>query len=217
MKLNDMKKVVLLGASGHARVVLDCLLLRKSEYNVQFITDQDASLHGKFIYGIEVKGGDSILDGLGNEFSLIIGIGNNTIRRSLFKYYCEEGFDFINAIHPSSVVSEHAFLGTGIVAMACSTVNCDAQIGDNVIINTAAKIDHECRVGNHSHISPGVSIAGNVKIGEECHIGIGASIIENIVVGDRSVVGAGSVVIRNVPPDTVVAGVPAKELIAKRV
>ena len=41
-------------------------------------------------------------------------------------------------------------------------------------------------------------------------IGSGATILSNVVVGENAIVGAGSVVTRDVPPNTIVAGNPAK-------
>jgi len=43
-------------------------------------------------------------------------------------------------------------------------------------------------------------------------IGSGATILANVTIGENAIVGAGSVVTRNVPPNTIVAGNPAKLL-----
>jgi acetyltransferase-like isoleucine patch superfamily enzyme len=51
-----------------------------------------------------------------------------------------------------------------------------------------------------------------VRVGDGAHIGLGASVRQGITIGEGAVVGAGSVVIRDVPPDTIVAGTPAKAL-----
>ena len=41
-------------------------------------------------------------------------------------------------------------------------------------------------------------------------IGSGATILSKVTIGERAIVGAGSVVTRDVPPDTIVAGNPAR-------
>jgi UDP-2-acetamido-3-amino-2,3-dideoxy-glucuronate N-acetyltransferase len=41
-------------------------------------------------------------------------------------------------------------------------------------------------------------------------IGSGVTILANVTIGERAIVGAGSVVTRDVPPDTIVAGNPAR-------
>jgi acetyltransferase-like isoleucine patch superfamily enzyme len=43
-------------------------------------------------------------------------------------------------------------------------------------------------------------------------IGSGATILSKVTIGERAIVGAGSVVTRDVPPDTIVAGNPARVL-----
>ena len=43
-------------------------------------------------------------------------------------------------------------------------------------------------------------------------VGSGATILSNLVIGENAIVGAGSVVTRDVPPNTIVAGNPAKVL-----
>lgn len=49
-----------------------------------------------------------------------------------------------------------------------------------------------------------------VRIGDDCWLGGGAIVLPGVTIGDRSVVGAGAVVTRDVPPDSLVAGNPAR-------
>ena len=49
-----------------------------------------------------------------------------------------------------------------------------------------------------------------VKIGNKVWVGAHATILAGVTIGDNAVVAAGAVVTKNVPPNTVVAGVPAR-------
>jgi acetyltransferase-like isoleucine patch superfamily enzyme len=53
---------------------------------------------------------------------------------------------------------------------------------------------------------------GPIVIGDNCFIGVNSIILPGVTIGPNSIVGVGSVVNRDVPPNTVVAGVPAKPL-----
>ncbi|MGF6907130.1 CatB-related O-acetyltransferase [Fusobacterium sp. PH5-44] len=53
---------------------------------------------------------------------------------------------------------------------------------------------------------------GNIEIGNDVWIGYEAVILSGVHIGDGAIVGARSVVTKDVPPYTIVAGVPAKEI-----
>ncbi len=55
-------------------------------------------------------------------------------------------------------------------------------------------------------------VKGSITLEHDCWIGAGAIILPNVIVGAFSIVGAGAVVTRSVPPNTIVAGVPAREI-----
>jgi carbonic anhydrase/acetyltransferase-like protein (isoleucine patch superfamily) len=85
------------------------------------------------------------------------------------------------------------------------------------------------RIGDHCTIAPGVSFSthdggvwiftdktpdiqrfGTIDIKNNCFIGMGAILLPGIIIGPNSIVGAGAIVTKDVPPDTIVAGNPAK-------
>lgn len=203
-------KTIIIGASGHGKVVLD-ILQKDKNIEVKGFLDDDPSRHGQKIDGIEVLGGFSIVHDISDDFKNgIVGIGNNLARANYFNKMKDLRFNMIIAIHPSAVISESAKIGSGTVIAAGAVINPHARIEENCIINTGAIIDHDCFIGEHVHISPGVNLAGNVSIKEYSHVGIGASVINRISIGRNTTIGAGAVVIRDVPDNAVVTGVPAK-------
>jgi sugar O-acyltransferase (sialic acid O-acetyltransferase NeuD family) len=200
--------VVVVGAGGHGMVVCD--LLTAAGLQVIAFIDDDPAKHGTEVLGVPVFGH---LDALaGRDIAAAMGIGDNSGRRRQFESLRARGVVVVAGVHPAAVISAHATIGAGTVAMANAVVNVAATIGENVILNTGCTVDHHCAIGPHSHIGPGATLAGSVRIGSDTLIGAGAVILPGVSVGSRCVVGAGAVVVRDVPDDSASAGVPARPL-----
>lgn len=204
-------KVVIVGAGGHAKVVVD-ILKSIGQYNIVGLTD--SCKIGSSVQGIKVIGDDSILahlfaNGIHHAF---VAIGGNKKRKEIYQHLKLLGYQFINAISPFAYVSPTAKLGEGVAVMPGAVINAEASVGNNVIINTGATIDHDTVIESFSHIAPGTNIAGNVHVEEGAMIGTGARIIPKVKVGKWTVVGAGAVVIRDVNDFEKVAGVPARNI-----
>jgi len=206
--------VVVIGAGGHGQVVADVLLSSKSAgapcVPVGFV-DDDASLTGRTFLGLPVLGPIESL-GLHPHDGVIVAIGDNVKRRTVFRLLERAGERLVVARHPSAVISPNAEIGPGTVICAGVVINPGTTIGSNVILNTSCSIDHHNRVGDHAHIAPGVRTGGSVTIGPGALIGIGAVVMPGRTVGADSVVGAGALVQRDVDEATVVAGIPARPL-----
>ncbi|MBO8130746.1 MAG: N-acetyltransferase [Candidatus Marinimicrobia bacterium] len=101
-------------------------------------------------------------------------------------------------------ISSHSFICEGV------TIEDEVFIGHNVtFINDlyprATNADGELQTEKDWKVIPTV-----VKKGAS--IGSSATILAGVVIGEYSIVGAGAVVTKDVPPYTIVAGVPAKEI-----
>jgi UDP-perosamine 4-acetyltransferase len=203
--------VVLIGAGGHGRVVLDILRTAGVHRPVGFL-DADAQLTGQKIDGLPVLGQINLLPKLKSQKvkGVIVSIGDNSPRQRYFRKVAEQGFELINAIHPSSTISDTARLARNIVVAAGAVVSTDVHIADSVIINTAAVIDHECRIRSGVHICPRATLAGRVTVGDETFVGLGSNIIQCLKIGSHATIGAGAVVIEDVPEGATVVGVPAR-------
>ena len=194
-------KITLYGASGHAKVIID--ILKSASIEIESVIDDNPK--NKTILGIEIiKATNFDFSKLKNT---IISIGNNIVRKKLSS---QLNVNFVNAIHPTALISKFATVGKGSVIMAGVIVNPEAQIGSHCIVNTGAIIEHDCIISNYAHISPGVLLAGSVTVGQGAHIGIGATVIQGIRIGKWSTVGAGATIIRDVPDYAVVVGNPGK-------
>jgi len=212
-KFNDMLRILLLGAGGHAKVLID--ILNSNNQKIIGILTPDSQLWGKKLKEVPILGGDDKIEQYSpEEIALVNGIGSVKdlgTRIRIFNHYKQKGFIFATLIHPMAIVAKDVFLGEGVQIMANCVVQPDCKILDNTILNTSASIDHDCHIGTHCHIAPGVTLSGNISMGNNSHIGTGAVIIQNINIGANCIIAAGSVVVQNIRNNKKVKGVPATE------
>jgi sugar O-acyltransferase (sialic acid O-acetyltransferase NeuD family) len=211
---NDKLRVLILGAGGHGRVVLD-ILLQARRHEVLGFLDNNPDMHGRRVDGIPVRGGLHDLEHLREELDVggvIIAIGDNGARRGLARQIEQAGIELVSAVHPSATLAHNATIGRNVVIAAGVVVCANCQIGDSVILNTGCIIDHQTMIGEGSHICPGVRLAGRVKVEPGVFVGIGATVVPMVTLGCEAVVGAGAVVLEDVLPMATVAGVPARPI-----
>ena len=207
-----MERLVLLGAGGHFKVVVDII---EKQFDIIGVTDADLAKHNSNYYGINVIGDDGILsrlysEGVSNALVTLGSIGDSSVRKKLYFMARGMGFKMINVVSFDSIISKSVVMGTGNFISDRAIMHADTIIGNNVIINTGSIIEHDCVIEDHVHVSPGAMLAGGVKVGEGSHIGLGASIIQGVTVGRNCIVGAGAVVLNDIEDNSVCGGVPAR-------
>lgn len=204
-------RLVILGASGHGRVVAETAIA--AGLDLMGFTEKDPALAGATICGLPMLGVDADVESGRIACSgLLLGTGSNTIRMMLSRRFQGLRWVLPTVVHPRAWVSPSARLGAGTVVMANATVQTSCRLGAAVIINTNALVDHDGELADGVHISPGAHLAGKVTVGAGTHIGIGATVIEGIRIGASCLVAAGAVVVRDVPDGARVAGVPARPM-----
>lgn len=206
----NKEPLLIYGASGHAKVVLDAAE-KQGVYEILGILDDDATSHGSDFCGYPVRGSFDYLENDAiRDTKIILAIGSNRIRASLSKKLRVAGFKFATIIHPSAVIARGVLIGVGTVIMGGVVVNPDSQIGAHVILNTGCTIDHDNVIGDFAHISPGAHLAGSVSVGSLTHVGVGSSVMQEIQIGEESIIGAGAAVVSDIPARVTAVGTPAR-------
>lgn len=209
MTANIEKRLAILGASGHGKVVAD--LAELLGFEVFFFDTEWPDLARNGCWSIE--GNEEHFISRRSQFTgMVIAIGNNRVRAERQQYLESEGLVFATLVHPSAIVSYYAKVSPGSVVFANAVINADVQVGKGSIINTGATVDHDCQLGDFVHISPGAHLAGNVSIGAGSWVGIGAAVRQGITIGRDVMIGAGAAVVSDIPDGLSVAGVPARPL-----
>ena len=209
----DNSVCVVLGGGLHAKVVIDAM---HAAGTTPFgVLDAERSRWGSDLLGVQILGGDELLEGLKDRgvrtFTVGIGsTGDSRLRRQLFTRAIQCGLLPMMIRHPAAIISPSAVLHDGAQILAGAIINPCAEIGVNSIVNTGAIVEHDCQIGAHAHVAPGSRLGGSVKVGDDAHVGLGATVRQNLQIGPRAIVGAGAVVVDDVPADVIVMGVPAR-------
>lgn len=207
--------IIVVGGSGHAKVVVNMLLLE--HHAILGFVDPNPSLPS--VLGVQRLGDDSeVFRHTPDRVRLVNGVGSGhstELRKAVYTRFRERNYIFASIIHPTASIAPDVAAGDGLQVMAGAVVQPGARLGENVILNTGTIVDHDCIVGDHAHIAPGATLSGSVHLEPGVHVGTGASIIQGIRVGAGSIVGAGAVVVRDVPAGATVVGVPARQLSKK--
>lgn len=208
-QLSVPHKLVILGAGGHASVVLS--LLRASGIEPLGVCDPLLVRNSVSVWqGLPVLGDDSYLDTCNpSDTALALGVGmtvGSDLRSRIYRHWRNKGFTFPALCHPTAWVAEDAGIDDGAQIMAGAVVQPRCIIGENTIVNTRASVDHDCVISADVHVAPGAVICGSVRVGRGAFVGAGAVLIQGIVIGNNSVIGAGATVIRDVPDEVTTLG-----------
>lgn len=202
-----MSNVVIIGASGHGKVVAD--IVNKSGDKLLGFLDDDLSLGYEFC-GYPIMGSVSDYDKVIGA-SFVIAIGNPEIRERISQSIKAP---FYTAIHPSAQISGiDVVIGEGTVVMPGAIINSGAKIGRHCIINSAAVVEHDNLIADFVHVSVGAHMAGTVTVGARTMLGVGSAVKNNVSITGDCTIGAGAVVVDNIEESGTYVGVPAKKVI----
>lgn len=157
------KRVAIIGAGGHGKVIADAILKSNSYELVGFV---DAKLAiGTNVFGAfkVVATQENIQLIIPQIDCFIIGIGSNEIRE-IVAASLPNNIEWATIIHPSASISLQTEIGEGSVILANSVINADSKIGRFCIIDSGSIVDHECEIGDFSHLSIGTCVGSNSKI-----------------------------------------------------
>lgn len=205
-----MRRIVIVGAGGHGRVVADAVMDLQSA-NVCFLDDLYPGLTQ--VDGHSVIGSADALrqrDAWGDDDGFVVAIGSAQKRLALVEQVRVSGLRLVSVVHPRATVSRKAELGAGSMILAGACVNIGARLGLGVIVNTGATVDHDCILEDGVHICPGAHLGGDVRVGRASWVGIGASVKHGVQIGRDVLIGAGAAVVSNIESGAKAVGVPAR-------
>jgi sugar O-acyltransferase (sialic acid O-acetyltransferase NeuD family) len=203
------QSVYIIGAGGHAKVVLAAL-----EANNIFpvaLYDDDASKWGSSIFNIPIKGGLDDLEKLGS-VSAFIAIGKNEVRKKIVERFTS--IDWLTIIHPRASLHSSVQVGRGTLIQEGCILEPDVVIGEHCILNANSMIGHESVLENYVH-NAGAKLNGNVHICEGVLLGGNSTVHPGVTVGAWSKSAIASAIMRDVPPNSILIGNPARVMKSK--
>lgn len=199
------KKLVMIGAGGHANVVSD--ILERENFTISAYADRvKVDCHHRFFILPQITD-EKLLSESPLDYMLVNGIGmlpGKSFRIEIYNRFKLAGFRFKTIVAPDSNCSQYVVFEQGVQVLCGAIVNSGVVINENTIVNTGAIVEHDCVIGSHCHIAPGATLSGAVKMGNCVHIGTNATVIQGIKIGDNCVIGAGAVVTKDIPSNHIV-------------
>ncbi|TWT07036.1 acetyltransferase [Planococcus sp. CPCC 101016] len=203
----EKEKLLIIGASGHGKVVADIAFKMNKWQRIAFL-DDDETL--KKSLSLDVIGNSKDLKTYVDEWDIFVAIGSNSTREKIQEALNDLAATIPVLIHPQAVIGEEVEIAKGTVVMGGVIINSSTKIGRGCIINTGSTIDHDNFIEDFVHISPGVHLAGTVKVGSRCWLGIGSIVSNNISLHRDSKIGAGAVMVKDTIESGLYIGVPAR-------
>lgn len=200
------RKVVVIGASGHGKVIAD-IILKSHDILVGFIDDGVAK--DTIIFDNYKVLGDTTMVNEYKDCLFIIGVGTNEIRKKIAD---KLDVNYYIAIHPNAIIASQVHIEEGTCVMAKTVINMDAHIGKHCIINTGSIVEHDCVLHDYVHVSPNATVCGGVEVGELTQIGASATIRNYKNITANTTIGMGAVVCDDINEEGVYVGIPAKKM-----
>lgn len=194
-------RLLIVGAGGHAKVVIDAA--EEAGFEIAGVVGTASDAPEVLGHRVSLDGEDVPADGF------IVAIGDNAVRARRFADCIAAGLVPVSVVHPSSIIGRDVAIGGGAFLAAGVIVNAGARIGADTILNTGCSVDHDCVIGDHCHVGPQVAVCGAVRLGEGVLLGVGSCASPGTSVGAWSVVGAGAAVVGDLPSLTLCVGLPA--------
>lgn len=204
-----MNPLWIVGAGGHAKVVIDAARA-SGQWEIVGLLDDDPRAASARVLGVEVLGpaDRATVDRLGAT-NLVLAVGSNRARLDL-DARLKGCAPWATVVHPRAYLACDVTLGEGTVVSAGAIIQPSARVGRHVIVNTGASVDHDCSVGDFVHIAPGSRLAGGVEVADLALLGLGSCVLPGRRIGRGAILGAGGVVVADVPDSSVAVGIPAR-------
>lgn len=203
--------MLIIGAGGHAKEVLEILCQNKIDQKA-FFFDNTPNAKKSFLdrYPI-LSSNESAIEQIKVDPLFVSAISGTESKEKLINSFIELGGVYHSILATNANVGRFdVILGKGLNIMQNVFISNNVKIGDGCLLNFGASIHHDCSIGRFCEISPQAQLLGGVQLEDYVSVGAGAIVLPRIKIGKFAVIGAGAVVTKDVPENVVVVGSPAR-------
>jgi acetyltransferase EpsM len=206
-----MKKVIIVGAGGHAAELVDYLVYKNNlqetvlaeQTEIVGLIDDSQANYQSYQYDVPYLG--TIKDHLvRTDVGYVMGIANMKYRRVIIEQLLRNDAKFITLIHPTALISSSAKIGVGCVISHNVSIGPKVILGDFNLINSRCTIGHDSKMGNYNFLSPQVVTGGFAVVGDENFIGTNGVVLPAVTLGNNNTIAAGMIVDKNVSDNATV-------------
>jgi sugar O-acyltransferase (sialic acid O-acetyltransferase NeuD family) len=205
-----MKQVLVFGAGGHAREVIDHFTQPFAAMGLCFaahwIDAPYASMATTALLPLMTQPPAQSQ----SQWCLLPAVQSASLRERARDVALTRDIDLAPAaVHASAHRSDSAVIGAGSVVFPGAHLSVNVVVGLACVVHTASTLTHDCVLEDYAFVGPGATLCGNVHVGRYAFIGAGAVVLPGLRIGTGASVAAGAVVTRDVADYTAVRGVPA--------
>jgi sugar O-acyltransferase (sialic acid O-acetyltransferase NeuD family) len=178
-----MSNLLIIGAGGHGRVVVDTAELQGIWEDIAFLddrSDMDTVLNHRIIGKLQEY--EKFVDKY--EYAIVC-IGDNEGRLDLIQKILKVGYKLPVIIHPKASVSKYSIIGVGSVILAGAVINTNASIGTGCIININSCVDHDTIIDDGVHVCSGAVVRSMCSIGRLSYIGARSCVKSGKILGEK--------------------------------
>lgn len=202
------KKVIIIGAGGHAAEISDYITHINSLVQLSdkfellgFLDDNEKNYHNYNF--LKPYLGNIKSHKVRKDVFYIIGIANPKYKRSIVESFIKNGAIFTSLIHPTAIISPSAIIGYGCLISHNVSIGPKVVIGEFNMLNSRCTIGHDTKMGNFNFIGPQVVITGFTKIGNDNMFGVNSATIPSIEIGDNNTISSGMIITKNVKSEEI--------------
>jgi acetyltransferase EpsM len=204
-----MKKIIIVGAGGHAAEVVDYInfingipnLENHLKWQVIGLIDDNENNYHLYNYNYPFLG-DIKNHEVNHEVNYLIAIANIKFRKIIVEALLKKGVIFCNLIHPTAIVSPTAKIGIGNVISHNVSIGPNVVIGNFNLLNSRCTIGHDTKIKDFNFLSPQTVTGGGAEIGSQNFFGTNVAVLPRTTVGTNSTISAGMVVDKNIPDNS---------------